>query len=90
MRWVKPLDIAALDRVIAEHRFVVTLERHAIHGGAGGAVAEHLSRVPNPPQLLSLGIPDAFVAHGSIADQIARCELTPDQIVATIRRRFTL
>jgi deoxyxylulose-5-phosphate synthase len=38
MRWAKPLDVALLLQVAAQHEAIVTVEEGAIMGGAGSAV----------------------------------------------------
>src|SRR5690606_1556038 len=44
MRFVKPLDHAAIDEAATHYDLVVTLEENAIMGGAGSAVNEYLAQ----------------------------------------------
>ena len=43
MRFVKPLDTEMLRRVAENHELLVTVEEHAVMGGAGSAVCEALA-----------------------------------------------
>jgi 1-deoxy-D-xylulose-5-phosphate synthase len=65
MRFVKPLDTDLIDSVCAEHELIVTVEENVIAGGAGSAVSEYLASQGKAMQLLHLGLPDAFIKHGS-------------------------
>lgn len=84
MRFVKPLDERLLAQLAAECQLLVTLEENAVAGGAGSAVAEYLHRQGRSTPLLQLGIPDAFCAHGSRAEQLADAGLDPASIAASI------
>ncbi|HEY5719801.1 MAG TPA: 1-deoxy-D-xylulose-5-phosphate synthase, partial [Gammaproteobacteria bacterium] len=85
MRFVKPLDAALVERLAADHRLLVTLEENALAGGAGSAVSEHLRATGSPVQLLQLGIPDRFFAHGSPAEVLAAAGLDADSIERAVR-----
>ncbi|EKE87594.1 1-deoxy-D-xylulose-5-phosphate synthase [Idiomarina xiamenensis] len=76
MRFVKPLDEDAIKAAAADHDLLVTIEENAVAGGAGSAVAEYLSRAAIACPLLSIGLPDIFIKHGS-QDEI-RAELGLD------------
>ncbi len=65
-RFVKPLDGELICRLAAEVGRVITVEENVLEGGFGSAVLELLqeSRLYSV-QVRRLGIPDAFVEHGS-------------------------
>lgn len=65
MRFVKPLDLALLKTLSADHSQLVTLEDNALAGGAGSAVNEALASLGLSFQVLNLGLPDHFIRHGS-------------------------
>jgi len=88
MRFVKPLDTDLLDRLAAEHELLVTLEDHALIGGAGSAVAEYLERKGLTTELLSLGVPDRWIEHASRAEQLQECGLDAEGIRAAIESRL--
>ncbi|MBN8445628.1 MAG: 1-deoxy-D-xylulose-5-phosphate synthase [Gammaproteobacteria bacterium] len=65
MRFVKPLDLALLQQLQAEHQLIVTLEDNAIAGGAGSAVNEAIAALQLNYRVLNLGLPDHFIRHGT-------------------------
>ncbi|MCL2208051.1 MAG: 1-deoxy-D-xylulose-5-phosphate synthase [Fibromonadales bacterium] len=65
-RFVKPLDIKSYKELFKEHSIVVTVEDNSIAGGFGSAIAEILSEMKDPPRLIRIGLPDAFVDQGEI------------------------
>ena len=91
MRWVKPLDTAMLEQLLADGvTHMVSAEEHVIMGGAGSAVNEYLlndsaAYTARPCVLYNIGIPDRFIAHGSPAEQMADCGLDTAGMVRQIR-----
>ncbi len=75
MRFVKPLDEALVLQLAARHRAVLTLEENVVAGGAGSAVTELLAAEQLAVPLLSLGIPDRFIEHGSREECLAMAGL---------------
>ncbi|MEO2268150.1 1-deoxy-D-xylulose-5-phosphate synthase [Pseudoalteromonas sp. YIC-656] len=65
MRFVKPIDTALIEELIATHDNLVTLEDNVIAGGAGSAVTEYLSQQKRTTPVLHLGLPDVFIKHGT-------------------------
>ena len=84
MRFVKPLDEALLLELAANHTSFVTVEDHAVAGGAGSAVNECFAVHDLKPALLNLGIPDAFIEHGSREECLKAAGLDADGIRASI------
>ena len=88
MRWAKPLDLALLLRVAAEHECLVTVEDAAAMGGAGSAVMEALQREGLLKPVLQLGLSDTFIEHGDPARLMALQGLDAAGIQAAIEKRF--
>jgi 1-deoxy-D-xylulose-5-phosphate synthase len=86
MRFVKPLDESLIAEIAASHRAIVTLEENAIAGGAGSAVLEVLQRLGSTLPVLQVGVPDAFVEHGSREDNLAAVGLDPPGVRAIVER----
>ncbi|HXJ97266.1 MAG TPA: 1-deoxy-D-xylulose-5-phosphate synthase [Gelidibacter sp.] len=67
MRFIKPLDEALLHDIFKTFKYIITVEDGTIKGGFGSAIlefaAEHNYQIP----IKTLGIPDTFIEHGSIA-----------------------
>ncbi|STZ63566.1 1-deoxy-D-xylulose-5-phosphate synthase [Moraxella lacunata] len=85
MRWVKPLDIALIDKLTKTATHIATLEEHQIMGGAGSAVNEYLASRGITVPIKNLGIGDEFIAHGSHGEQLAECGLDERGILASLR-----
>ncbi|CAM3802903.1 1-deoxy-D-xylulose-5-phosphate synthase [Vreelandella rituensis] len=88
MRSVKPLDRDAVLAAADDHELIVTLEENVIAGGAGSAVNELLAAEGVQVEVLNLGLPDAFVEHGTPAELLAECGLDADGVEKAIRTRL--
>ncbi|MDP2226344.1 MAG: 1-deoxy-D-xylulose-5-phosphate synthase [Moraxellaceae bacterium] len=88
MRFVKPLDAELIRELAASHELLVTVEEHAVMGGAGSAVNEFLADAGIVKAMLNIGIRDAFIEHASPAEMLAECGLDAAGIEASIRRRL--
>ena len=78
-RWVKPVD-PALPELAARYRLVVTVEDNGRVGGVGAAVALALQDAGVDTPVRTLGVPQAFLDHGSRADVLAAVGLTPSGV----------
>lgn len=67
VRFVKPLDEAMLRDVAEHYDRIVTIEDGVRNGGMGSAVLEWLSDHGYQKQVVRMGLPDAFVEHGTVA-----------------------
>ena len=68
MIWVNPLDLELLDKIGGKYRHVITVEDGMRTGGFGSAVDEYLSSTGRGVRVSRLGIPDKWMAHGSIPE----------------------
>lgn len=85
-RFVKPLDVALLEKVFNECKFVVTAEEGALMGGFGSAVLELASDNGwDTRHLRRLGIPDQFIEHGERDELLAELGLSAEGIAAKCR-----
>ena len=83
MRFVKPLDVELLNEVASRYDNIVTVEDGCIQGGFGSAVMETLQGKFSG-RIVSLGIPDYFVKHGSVPLLMSHCGYDADSIVKTV------
>ncbi|MBB2916234.1 1-deoxy-D-xylulose-5-phosphate synthase [Cupriavidus alkaliphilus] len=90
MRFVKPLDVALVRRLAADHDYLVTVEEGSVMGGAGSAVLEALAEAGIDKPVLTLGLPDRFVDHGDPAFLLQQCGLDAAGIERSVRERFGL
>lgn len=66
MRFVKPLDESLLHVIFKTHETIITVEDNVIKGGFGSAILEFASMHNYKTTIKILGIPDAFIEHGSV------------------------
>ena len=88
MRFAKPLDEALAVEMAKTHELVVTVEEHAVLGGAGSAVAESRAAHGIAAPVLHLGLPDRFVDHGDAHQLLAMVGLDRDGILKSVRERL--
>jgi 1-deoxy-D-xylulose-5-phosphate synthase len=88
MRFIKPIDETAIIKLAKTHKLIVTVEDNTIHGGAGSAVLEILSKNKIVIPTLTLGIPDKFVNHGSQDEIYKQCGLDKNSIKKKIVMNF--
>jgi 1-deoxy-D-xylulose-5-phosphate synthase len=88
MRWVKPVDAALLAELARDHDAFVTVEEHAVMGGAGSACAEALIARGIAKPMLMLGLSDHFIDHGDPALLLKLEGLDATGIERSIRERF--
>jgi 1-deoxy-D-xylulose-5-phosphate synthase len=80
-RFVKPLDRAVLKSARNAAGLVVTIEENSLRGGFGDAVLQTLVQDGLRTEgFLTLGLPDAFVTHGSRSELLAEVGLDADGI----------
>ena len=84
MRFLKPLDLAALEDACTKARHIITLEDGACTGGLYSAVAEYIAGHGLPCTLTGLGIPDRFIEQGTPAELYADCGYDVKGILSAI------
>ena len=89
MIWMKPLDGEILQKVAESYRNVVTVEDGSLIGGFGSAVSEALRVVGKGVNVVSLGVPDNWVAHGSVEQLKHLCGYDKEAIVAAVKKCVT-
>lgn len=85
MRFAKPLDEEMLRMIGERYSVVVTVEDGALRGGVGEAISSLYNQIGSECRVVSLGIPDRFVHHGTPAELYAECGFDADGIARAIR-----
>lgn len=75
-RVIKPLDENALT---ATNTPVITIEENCLTGGFGAAVSQYYAQ-NSPRAVVSVGVGDKFVAHGSVKKQLESCGFTVENL----------
>ena len=84
MRFAKPLDEALIVEVGSKFKRIVTVEDGVIRGGAGEAVVKVLNDNHIATPVVTLGIDDKFVEHGTVAELRHLCGYDIDGILHAI------
>ena len=76
---IKPLD-ASLIQICQNSDVIITVEEHSVLGGFGSAVVEQLSASGACPQVLRLGMSDAYLEADVHHNILARAELSVESL----------
>ena len=80
LRFLKPLDEEMLDEIGQNYTSVVTVEDGTLKGGMGSAILEFMSDRGYTPTVRRIGIPDAFVQHGTPKELYQLCGMDAESI----------
>jgi 1-deoxy-D-xylulose-5-phosphate synthase len=73
MRFAKPIDEVMLHEVFGKFKNVITIEDGCIQGGMGSAVLEFMADHGYTAKVKRLGIPDAYIEHGTQDELYKEC-----------------
>ena len=83
--YAKPLDTELIFETARKTRQIVTVEENVLAGGFGSAVLETLKDGGLDDVMVHrVGMPDAFIEHGTAADQRRQLQLDAEGIVDQI------
>ena len=87
-RFVKPIDEAAIDELVKEHKLLITLEENVINGGFGEKVLNYINDCNYDIRVMNIGIEDEYVEHGNV--DILKTEVGIDKatIVSKIVKEY--
>ncbi len=86
MVWCKPLDTELLARIFKKYKRIVTVEDGNLAGGFGSTILEEASRQGYKGDVRCLGVPDAFIEHGSVSELYALCGIDAKAIAQAITK----
>ena len=84
MIFLKPLDDAILREVAEKGCPIITVEDGVATGGLGSAVAEWMNDNGYHPQIKRIGVPDEFIAQGTVKELHHLCGMDEDAIFDAI------
>jgi len=82
MRFVKPLDEDLIKKIVKKVHRIVTVEENTLYGGFGSGIKE-IPATDNV-RILSIGLPDRFIEHGSSEELREKYGLTADKIAERV------
>ncbi|HEY3278538.1 MAG TPA: 1-deoxy-D-xylulose-5-phosphate synthase [Syntrophorhabdaceae bacterium] len=84
-RFVKPMDCEMLSRVAANSARILTVEENTLMGGFGSGVSEMLAEQGILVPVRNIGLPDAFLPHGSQSSLRRKIGLDREGIVKAVK-----
>lgn len=84
-RFCRPLDVELYLDIFKKYKKLVTIEENVLAGGFGSAVDELAQEAGANCRILRLGLPNAFVPHGTRAELLERYGLSLDGITGQLR-----
>jgi len=86
-RFLKPYDREVLEEMVRSHGLVVTVEEGQVSNGFGAFLSREIDdlELERRPRVHALGMPDAFVEHGSRDELLAEIGLDAAGIERRIR-----
>lgn len=86
MVFLKPIDENILSKVIKMDCPIITVEDGTIVGGLASEVMERINMSGSKAQVYPIGVPDNFVAQGSVPELFELCGMDSNSIYKTIVR----
>lgn len=88
-RFIKPMDEEMLHTIVDKQQPILTIEEGVLAGGFGSGVLEwaHANYTSSQlPAIQSMGIPDAYIEHGSVDELLKEIGLTVEGIDERIQQ----
>lgn len=90
MRFMKPLDHRLLHKICEKYQNIVTVENGCLTGGFGSLIKVFAFDNDYNVTIISMGIPDEFIEHGTVDELKALVSLTPESIQKEIDKLLNL
>jgi len=84
---IKPLDTEYLTALASQVGTIVTVEEHQRAGGFGSAVAEHVSSLTQPVQVVRVGVDDQYGQSGTPAELLSHYGMDAKAIIEKVMSR---
>jgi len=86
LRFLKPIDEELLHKVCSKFETIITVEDGTVKGGMGSAIVEFINNNNYKTRVITLGVDDYFVEHGSPEELYHECGFDSDAIANVIKR----
>jgi 1-deoxy-D-xylulose-5-phosphate synthase len=83
--FVKPLDEKLLHLIFNTYQSILTIEDGVIKGGFGSAIVEFSKEHGYTTPIKTLGVPDQFIEHGSIAELQKLCGIDVESLISILK-----
>jgi 1-deoxy-D-xylulose-5-phosphate synthase len=81
LRFLKPMDMDMVREMLTSHDSVIVLEDGHREGGAGEKISAIATEGPYRSRVITMGVPDEFVPHGTVGEQWKYCGLEPEEVI---------
>ncbi|MBO7317888.1 MAG: 1-deoxy-D-xylulose-5-phosphate synthase, partial [Bacteroidales bacterium] len=88
MIFLKPIDEDILREVASKYNRIITVENGTVVGGLGSAVMEWMNDNGYSPRIKRVGIPDSFIAQGTVAELHKICGMDTDSIATLLTTKW--
>jgi len=88
MRFLKPIDEALVEKIFKDYSVIITVEDGSLIGGLASALAELKAKHRYQGNIISLGIPDEFIEHGSPQELKEICGFDSESIYQQILKAY--
>lgn len=82
--FIKPLDIHLLKEILQNYETIITIEDGVIKGGFGSTIIDFTNQHLYKNDIITLGISDQFIHHGTIEELHDICGISTGKIKKTI------
>jgi 1-deoxy-D-xylulose-5-phosphate synthase len=83
--FIKPLDIDLLKQIVQNYNTIITVEDGVIKGGFGSSILDFANQHHFKNNIITLGIPDQFIHHGTVAELQEICGISTKGILKVIK-----
>lgn len=87
-RFIKPVDTDVVDRLVKNHRILVTLEENVLRGGYGEQITDYVQKHYPQIRVVNIALPDAYVEHGNVSMLRNDLGIDSDSIMKKLKREF--
>lgn len=84
MRFMKPIDEKLLHKICKKYHDIITVEDGCLTGGFGSLIKTFALDNKYDVNIISIGVPDQFIEHGSVKELKALVALNSDAITEKI------
>lgn len=83
-RKLKPISATTLEQI--KNTPVITLEENSVIGGFGAYLEMKVKEINPEAKVIKLGVPDKFIGHGNVENQLYQCGLSKEGIDNAIKK----
>jgi 1-deoxy-D-xylulose-5-phosphate synthase len=86
--FIKPLDEHTILEAARSTRLLVTVEENTLMGGFGEGVLAVLAKSGVHVDALTLGVPDNYIRHAKVSEQLKECGLDAEGIAEAVLKKL--